>query len=321
METLSFKPTPKGATKFETSHPPERMGNTANIAYGGFALAVAVKGAYLTLPESPTYYLYSMLGNYLGPALTDRPLRCSIKNLRQTRTFATRLVEVSQISDNQEERSCLVALADFQVQGEALLTYYAPPSRIYSSHANLPENNVLRAEMVSSGKIPQSLATSFEKSFSVMNRLYETRPCPEGVFAQTLSGMAKSLPTTQDGLPLTSKSTADWVRSRHALTSPEDQLANLAFIMDGALSFVPLSFAGMWLDDSSACSSLDFALRVFGNSMEIDMREWWLRELKSYVGAEGRTYSEGRLFDEGGRCVASMTQQSILRPLSGKGKL
>ena len=101
------------------------------------------------------------------------------------------------------------------------------------------------------------------------------------------------------------------------VSDKHEQLASLAFFMDGAISFAPLVFTGMFLDDAAACSSLDFALRVFSN--DVRGEEWGLKEIRTYVGAGGRTFSEGRLWDEEGRCIASMTQQSILRPKKGKG--
>ncbi|ORY12889.1 thioesterase-like superfamily-domain-containing protein [Clohesyomyces aquaticus] len=315
-EALAFKPTSGGGHKFETAHPPEKMGNAANIAYGGFALAAAVKGAYLSLPESPRYHLYSIVGNFLGPAFTDRPLRCTTKTVRQTRTFATRLVEVSQTQDNGQERACLIALADFQVKEAPMLEYSAPPSTQYSSYHNLPELRVHRQTMVETGKIPQALADAHEKSFNVQARLFEVRLCPEGISSQNLLGMIKGVETTQDKLPLTEKSTAEWARCRTALPTPADQAACLAFYMDGAISFAPLTFSKRWLDDSAACSSLDFALRVFQSGVR--MEEWHFKELKTKVGAEGRTYGEAVLWDENGRAVASMTQQSILRPRKGE---
>jgi acyl-CoA thioesterase len=82
--------------------------------------------------------------------------------------------------------------------------------------------------------------------------------------------------------------------------------------MDGALSFIPLTHSKMSLHDAGACSSLDFALRIMSN--KIDMREWNFKEMKTIHGSDGRTYSEGRLFDRKGKMVAIMNQQSILRP-------
>jgi acyl-CoA thioesterase len=57
-------------------------------------------------------------------------------------------------------------------------------------------------------------------------------------------------------------------------------------------------------------SSLDFALRIF---TKIDMNEWTLRERRTTRAGGSRSYTEGRLWNEKGELLASMTQQCILR--------
>lgn len=319
-ECLAFKSL--GENKWATLHPPQRMGNAANIAYGGFALAVAAQASCLTVPEG--YYLYSLVGNFLGPALTDRPLLSSTRLVRKTRTFCTVQVEVTQQLDSGEERSVLVALGDFMAQEKGVvLEFSAPPRRKYSPPSSLGGMKEIARKLVEEGKIAQKTVDAFATSFAVMSQLFETRPCPEGIFGQNMNGVAKGVPTTQDGLHVTKKSTAEWARCCSALP-PALQMTALAFYMDGALSFAPLSFSHMYLEDSAACSSLDFALRVF--TKDVDISQWCLKEIITHAGAEGRTYSEGRLWDQEGRMVACMTQQSILRAWpegakAAKGKL
>jgi acyl-CoA thioesterase len=225
-----------------------------------------------------------------------------------------------------EKRAVLIALADFQVREKAsLLVYSAPPSRTYTHFSKLQDVEEQQRKMVQEGKVSQELVDEHNTAFGLAKSLFQARQCPEGFFGQTLMGMVKELPTTQDSLPLTERSTADWVRSREMVPSEDqtEQVTMMAFFMDGAIAFCPLTFSHMFLDDSAATSSLEFALRVFSN--DIDMNKWQLREIKTVVGAEGRTYSEGKLWEDGGRCVASMTQQSIMRPKrekqKGKGKL
>ncbi|KAF2116116.1 acyl-CoA thioesterase II [Lophiotrema nucula] len=307
-----------GNNEYESLHHPERVGNAANIAYGGFALGTAVKAVALSVPDG--YFLYTIMGSYLGPALTDRPLRASVKVIRQTRTFATRQVEVSQKQDDGTFRACLLAIADFHVKEPALLEYSAPPSRKYSGPNGLLDVSGRRAEMVEEGKISQKVAGLHMQTFGVLDRFFETRYCPEGIFYHKLTGIAKKLPTPQDDLPLTQRSTGDYIRPLHPLGTYPNQLCNLSFFMDGAISFSPLVFNHMFLDDTAACSSLDFALRVFQS--ELKMEEWHLREMITHVGGEGRSYSEAKVWNEEGKCVASMTQQSINRKkVEDKGKL
>ena len=316
-EQLAFKEL--GENTWTTLHPPQRMGNALPIAYGGYAIAVACKAACLSVPEG--YRIYSFMGNFLGPAYTDRPLRVSSRTIRQTRTFATRHVEVSQKQDDGGLRVCLFATADFQAKEEgSMFEYSRPPSKKYSHHKDLPTVLEAAAALLATGKVNQESHDAFAKAFQVLACLFEGRQCPEGIFHQNLNGLAKHLPHRQDHLPITSRTTADWFRSREHLPTPIDSVTALTFYSDGALSFCPLSFSHLYLDDSAACSSLDFALRFFRN---VDVNQWHLREISTNAGSGGRTFSECWIWDEQGRAVATMSQQSIMRvlPQKEKGKL
>jgi len=213
----------------------------------------------------------------------------------------------------------LVALVDFHAAEKAsMLVYSAPPSQQYESWRSLPTLQQQRQALVDAGRIDSTLAKTHERSFALMAKFFDHRLCPEGVAAQVLTGLAKKLPTTQDDRPLTSKTSADWFRVRETLDGNAQQMAALGFNMDAVLSFLPLTHSHAFFDDSGPCSSLDFALRVFSNG--VDLARWHFKEMSTSVGAEGRTYSEARLWDEGGKMVASMTQQSILRPKAEKEK-
>jgi acyl-CoA thioesterase II len=307
-EQLALKPQ-SNSNEFETIHPPLPMGNPLNIAYGGYALAMACRSAYMSVPTG--YHLYSMLGHFLGPAFADRPLRAKVRTIRQTRTFATRQVEVSQRRDDGGERVCLVAIADFQVQEPAtLLEFSKPPSMEYTHHQGLPQQQDVYQKLLEDGKITKKMLDAHTKTFGLMNDTFDQRPCPESIFSQNLFGIAKSLPHTQDHLPVTDRTTSDWVRCYETMPTPTDHMSNLTFLIDGAIAFLALSFNHLW-----------FALRFFKSGDQVDLGQWHLRELKTKVGAEGRAFGESWIWDEQGRAVASMSQQSILRPAVKKGKL
>jgi acyl-CoA thioesterase II len=290
---------------------PDKMGNAANIAYGGCTIATGVSAAYQTV--GPQYHAYSINGNYLGPATDDRQIFAKVTPFRDTRTFATRLVEISQEQDDGTRRKCAVMIADFQIQEPgSLLTYTTPPLRKYTSVESCPTRDEMNATMLKEGKITKSQALIQSTVFGLIVRFLEGRAVPESIFSQNLYGIAKDLPTTQDHIPFVQKTSADWVRAKAPLNTEGDHVAGLMWWMDGAISFIPLSHNHMFLEDAGACSSLDFSLRIFSN--KVDLSKWHFKEMTTVHGGEGRTYSEARAWDLEGNMVACMTQQSILRP-------
>ena len=75
---------------------------------------------------------------------------------------------------------------------------------------------------------------------------------------------------------------------------------------------VPVAFAGIGYGNIASATSLEFALRIFSNS--IDVSQWVMREEKTVVGREGRTYTEARVWNAEGNMIASMSEQCLLRP-------
>ncbi|MCJ1454469.1 hypothetical protein MMC28_004822 [Mycoblastus sanguinarius] len=302
-------------THFESTHLPGKMGNMANQAYGGNTLAVAVNAALQTVP--PGYFLYSALGNYLSPALIDLILHCTVRSLRTSPTFATRHVEIHQSRPKEQQpRLILFLSADFQTaEPVSLLTYSRSPKMMtnYSDVEDSPTTDEHGQRMLVRGLASPEVVGMQKVLFGLSERFFDRRPCPEGVMAQNLMGMAKKgTPTTQDHLPLPAKTSADYIRCKHALTTPGEHVSALAFIMDMGTSFLPLVHNGQSLAEVGAQSSLEFALRVFVN--KLNLNTWLLRELSTVAGGEGRTYTEAQLWDRGGKMVCNMTQQCILRP-------
>ncbi|KAL3428512.1 acylthioesterase ii [Phlyctema vagabunda] len=299
--------------EFVSTYNPEKMGNNANIAYGGCTIATAVSAAYQTVTAA--YHLYTAMGNYLGPASLDRPIYAKVTRIRDTRTFATRQIQLSQKQNDGSMRPCAIVLADFQTQEPGTLSgmeYSAPPSKKYTRVEDCLSPTDSIAKMLKEGKISQQLVQQSKIAFGLNARYLDTAIVPESTMGQNVTGIAKETITTQDHLPLVEKTSADWSRCKSVLESEYEHVAGVAFVMDGGLAFMPLAHSHLFFEDAGACSTLDFSLRFFSN--RIDYNVWHLREMKTIRGGEGRTYSEARLWNEAGELVASMTQQNILRP-------
>lgn len=296
--------------KFQSKRLPESMGNTLPIAYGGYTLGMATNAAAKTVPAG--FHLYSVMGHYLGPTSTKEKVTLTVFPSRSTKTFQTRRVQVTQSAADGNSRLCFELLADFQRAEPEMLNYSAAPLMKYKNWNEILPVEEMSEKLVADGKITSVHAKAFGKIFGLLNRVFNTHYCPESIAGQNLLGVAKEAQTTQDDLPITAKTSTLWFQSKYHVSEETDHAAGLAFVLDGALSFLPLIHNHMFLNDASACSSLDFAMRVFVPT--VNLNNWHLRENVTHVGAHGRTYSEARLWDEKGNMVASMTQQSILRP-------
>jgi acyl-CoA thioesterase II len=289
------------------------MGNAMPIAYGGCTVAVAVNAACRTAP--PTMSLYSVLGHFHGPASTDKKLYCSVTNTRDTRSFVTRRVQVKQEQPNGKFRVCMEVLADFHVKETSNFEYSEPTCSKWPRAEDCPNLQTLVKDLLDKGNITVDQGMAFTKTFAANADFFETRYCTDGVSAQNLAGAAKATITTQDDRSITDKVSAEWQRALGPLETSVENMSALAFLMDGALSFLPLTHNHMWFDDTAACSTLDFALRIF--VPEIKMNEWCIRERKTTRGGGNRTYAEGKLFDKHGNLIASNSQQSIMRLREG----
>lgn len=302
----------KVGPNYISSQKPQRMGNSAPIAYGGYAIAFGIHAACKTAPDG--FHLYSAMGHYLRAVSTETDLICTPSELRRTKNFVTYRVLVNQKVETPEPqlRLCMELLVDFHRDEPSLLQYSTQPTQQYSHWTNCrPWESVIEKDWLRTGKITTQEFHAFHTLFGLPRNLYEARPCPEGITAQNLMGLIKAAATSQDNLPPTAKTSAEWFRVKHPLTSEGEQMAALGFIMDGLLSFLPLAHNHLFFQDADACSSLDFALRVFSPSPKMD--EWHLREAIGHHAGHGRTYSESKLWDEHGNLTACMSQQSILR--------
>ncbi|RGP61078.1 acyl- thioesterase [Fusarium longipes] len=292
---------------------PVRMGNAMPIAYGGCTVAVAVNAACRTAP--PEMSLYSVLGHFHGPASTEKKLYCSVTNTRDTRSFVTRRVQVKQEQPNGKFRVCMEVLADFHIKEASNFEYSEPTCSKWPRAEDCPDLKTLVKDLLHKGSITKDQGEAFTKTFAANADLFETRYCTDGVSAQNLAGAAKATITTQDDRSITDKVSAEWQRALGPLETSVENMSALAFLMDGALSFLPLTHNHMWFDDTAACSTLDFALRIF--VPEIKMNEWCIRERRTTRGGGNRTYAEGKLFDKHGNLIASNSQQSIMRLREG----
>lgn len=294
---------------------PIRLANRAEIAYGGNTQALCVHSACKTITK-PGFHLYSVLGAFHGPTRVDRPVICRVTRTRDTKTFITRRVVASQLTDDGSERPCIEMFVDFHVLEPEMYRYSATPSRNYGTGPEDPFTTMRTGEvadrLLREGDITKAQHEQHKKTFGILESLYETRQCLDGVSGRNLFGLAKSVKTPQDNLPIHERTSAEWFRLREPLSSEAETASVLAFIMDGALSFLPLNLDKKGLEDAGPCSTLDFSLRIM--QPDFKLHNWHLRERRTIAAAVGRSFSESRVWDEQGNLICIENQSCIIRP-------
>ncbi|KAB8264308.1 thioesterase-like superfamily-domain-containing protein [Aspergillus pseudonomiae] len=284
---------PLGPDSYMSAMPPTRMGSLASYAYGGNTLAIAVNAAYQTVQAS--FHLYSICGHYIRAARTDRRLICQIERVRDTRTFQTRVIRVSQEGNDASTQLCFIASADFHIEEpRSMVTYSTLPQ------TSLPLSNTGISTIPPQGPKEHGLYQNLE-------RFLDMQPI----------AVAASMKEEEQKGPSSAPSrfSAERFRVQAPLESEAEHISALAFYMDKGLAYIPANHSGYALTDASACATLDFSLRLFTHG--IDLRQWHLTEATTSVAGNARAFSEGRVWDENGRLVASMTQQTLLRPKAG----
>ncbi|BFZ58673.1 hypothetical protein PYCC9005_005737 [Savitreella phatthalungensis] len=311
---------------------PEKMGNAADIAYGGCVLSMCVNAAFYGLPSAttstPPFYLYSVLGTYVGPTLASDLVTFRVDVLRSTRTFQTRRVEARQKGRDGVERITFFAVCDFVAPEPTALKYSLQPAKTYTEPESLlPVQEAFRRR-AEAGEFPMKVYEMWYVGFALARRMFEMRYCPEGASTANVLGMVKGVRHGGWGDHYTAQTCAFWVRSktptattgvpRHNLQDSRGETsAALAFLLDAALAFMPATIGSTFLDDYGAISSLDASLRFHepddraavhpdspyaGLPAEkrvkkaLDLQRWLLIEHRTEVAGDGRTFSTARLF-------------------------
>ncbi|WFD24860.1 hypothetical protein MEQU1_003566 [Malassezia equina] len=330
---------------------PLGMGNLRPIAYGGFAIATAVVAAGATLPEDVHLVPYSLVGHFLSPATLDSPFVCEVTSIRDTRQFSTRFVVVKQRTKTGTLRSVLSLTLDMigspsstpqslrehgakniDPASIASVVRYEPrtPWKIETPD-QLPSLEQHLAQRIAAGELDESLVDAQKAFLGLWHELFEMRAVPSSMMDQNMLGLL-DVPTSQDALPLQDRRSFDWMHIRaplppwdgsqgpavcealgmHPITPMVAHLATLAFAMDGAIAFAPLSFVKQSLFDAQVASTLEFALRFHTDAL--DVNQWLLREIIPVHAGWQRHYGEARVFDQAGHHLATCTQQCVMRP-------
>lgn len=315
-----------------------------------------------SVPAGQGYQLYSVLGTFLGPGTLNILTTFKVEDIRTTRSFATRKVEAWQDvpSSSQQQgkkgnssgrRRIMIMLLDFsKPEQRSIFDYSVRPLYAISQssdHTMLPfldnvkqtyshpDHLITMSEYIlKTPNLGEKVLEKYRTTFPLFDKHFETRPVTTSMGVQKALGLGGKATAAQfsQGADLTRRTNSGWFRLKDSTTEnqrrqPQRGLHEgaLAFFMDGALAFLPLTFTNRFLNDAQACSTLEFSLRYFNlpddpiaaekNGTGV-LDDWLLQEQSTEVGSQGRTFSTGRCWNTQGKMVAVMTQVGIMRPWS-----
>ena len=282
---------------FSSVENPTRLGSLSEYVFGGNTIAVAVKAAYQTVND--TYHLYSLCGHFIRPATTDRKLFCHVESIRDSKSFQTRQIRVSQAADGGSNRLCLIAIADFHIEEPYSAVTYSIP----------PETKSPSSKLRGKYSAPPPDASKNRKLYRDIEHFLDMRPILDN---DTSTENHKQNTRINSPPAASSIITKEMFRAPEPLDNEAEQVSALAFYADKGLAYIPAMHKGYDLRQASACATLEFSLRIFVH--DLNLANWHLAEQKSFAAGNARAFSEGRIWNEDGHLVASMTQQTILRP-------
>jgi hypothetical protein len=207
--------------------------------------------------------------------------------------------------DDGSDRVCLSATVDFIVSPSdedndtiSMFRYSAKPRCKAEHHSELSLHRDEWTQRVASGDLLAKHKATYDTLFGLWERQFDTKNASNGILGQTLNGIDSRRQTTQEDRDITEKSSSQWTRSRIDLPAAikaahqrGDELvptrlalntAALAFAMDAALSFIPLTYSHRFLWDAEACSSLDFALRFMVDRPSLE--DFVYQEVRLWAG-------------------------------------
>jgi acyl-CoA thioesterase-2 len=258
--------------------------------FGGQVLAQALVAARRTVDEDRQ--AHSLHAYFLRPGDPDVPILYQVDRIRDGKSFTTRRVVAIQ-----HGRPIFNMSTSFQVE-EAGFDHQMPMPEV-DEPDTLPGELEL-AERHRASAPPDKLV---DDDWMLRERPIEQR------FADAINWYQ---PVAQEPLQRV------WLRASGELPDAQDlQQAVLAYASDlSLLDAATMPHAVTYFDDRVQIASLDHAM-WFHRPFRAD--EWLLYVCDSPSGSNARGFARGSVYDRGGRLVASVAQEGLIRrrPVSG----
>ena len=254
--------------------------------YGGQVIGQALVAAERTVEGRAPHSLHAY---FLLPGDMAAPIVYQVDRVRDGRSFSARRVQAVQ-----HGRPILSMIASFQID-EPGLEHAAPMPEVPAPESLAPSSELHERWLAEAGpvapRIEEALRTRGAFEFRPLEPRNPLRPAP--------------------GEPRQ----AFWFRAVDRV--PDDPRLHrclLAYASDYVLMGTPLRAHGRsWYQETMIVASLDHAL-WFHRPARVD--EWLLYAMDSPSAQAARGLARGLVYDRGGRLVASVAQEGLMREVS-----
>lgn len=247
--------------------------------YGGQVLAQSLVAAIRTV--EPDRFVHSMHGYFLRPGDASMPITFSVDRIHDGRSFSTRRTQAYQNGE-----PILSMIASFQDVDEGLEHQVEMPS-------DLPDPETLPSTADLLGGIDHPVA-----QFWATERAFDIRHVGSPIYLAV------------DGERTAHQ--AVWMKAVGSLPDdPNLHRAAIAYASDHTILEPVLREHGIsWITPGLKVASLDHAMWWHRDGRA---DEWLLYVQESPNAIGGRGLSFGRVFDRGGRLLASIAQEGMVR--------
>ncbi len=259
--------------------------------FGGAVVSQSLAAAQQTVP--PDKIAHSLHAYFLKPGLTDRPVDFAVTRESDGRSFANRLVRMTQ-----DGVPIVNLMASFKLRERA------PHFSVTMADVPPPEKLPKLDDLIAAygDRLPER-----HRPFWQRRQMFDWRPVEQFRFDERDTGPARR---------------SMWFRlngTENGGTAVQQRL--LAYASDMHIFHTALAPLGMgWANDFLQSSSLDHAI-WFHDDFRVD--EWMLYVMDSPAASDAVALGRGHIFRRDGQIVATVSQQGLARMLDDRrdGKL
>lgn len=254
--------------------------------YGGQIMSQAIMAAAQTTDEhrEPN----SIHGYYIRTGLLDQNVNFAVSNLRDGRSYSTRMVEVSQ-----PDRSILQALVSFQEAGQVGVAYADPIPQ------DLPNPQDLQSA--------QDLMSPYADKSAFANYYANQSPFDIRHITPTIMlGPDKEAQEHDSGHQLV------WLRANGQMELSQTlQRSLLALACDQLMMEPALRRSGLSIATPGiSYASIDHSMWWY---QDVDVCSWLLFVQDTTVATHGRALCSARVYSQDGVLVSVMSQEAMIR--------